>query len=115
MLTFEKTITSYCIAIEDDQLMLALEDSESYVTDNAAFADGNMTLCQKLDELDGVQDIDYNGHFGNHVFLSIEVDHDNAKTKRKISKVIEEHLAWCQTLEIVDHVKERRERENVAG
>lgn len=106
---FEKTVTSYAIEIEDEDDFLALMDSESYATDHAAFKDGNDTLCAKLGRLDGVSGLEYNGHFGSFIYLDIDVENDRIGTKKEISRTITEHLEWCRTLEIVDHVKKRRE------
>lgn len=90
--------TSYSIEIEQN-LFLNLLDSESYVTDHATYKDDNKTLCEKLGQITGVNDIEYNGHFGNFIYLTIDKDVDNKKTKDQISKIIEDHLEWCKNLE----------------
>ena len=107
MLKFEATQKSYAIEIDDDAFT-ALEDSESYVTNHAAFEKGNETLCDKLKPLPGVWDVEYNGHFGACIYMKIDLDEDSAKLRNKISKIIEKHLKWCQTIEVVEHVKKRR-------
>ena len=111
MRVFEKTTTIYAIHIDDDDF-LALMDSESYATGDAAFKDNNKTLCDKLyDQVSGIWDIEYNGHFGANVYLNIEADSDTLQTKKKIDKIITEHLKWCRSLELVDFVKEQRKKE----
>jgi len=104
---FEITTRSYAIAIEDDPF-LDLLDSESYVTENAAFKEGQETLSSKLDALPGVSKTDYNGHFRAYVYLTIDDDEDKPALKTKIARIIEKHLAWCAKLPKAQHVIDRR-------
>ncbi|BCH33165.1 hypothetical protein MesoLjLc_50950 [Mesorhizobium sp. L-8-10] len=108
-LAFEVTCRSYAIEIDRDKF-LDLMDSESYATDSAAFKQGERTLAEKLDDISGVSDIEYNGHFGAAVYLSISADEDNYALRLQISETIEAHLQWCAKLPKVDHVVERRRR-----
>lgn len=95
---FEKTRTSYAIEIDNDKF-LDLLDSESHVTENAAFDFGKQTLCQRLDEETAAEDIEYNGHFGAAVYVTLEVEDDTEENHATILAIIEEHLEWCATLE----------------
>lgn len=104
---FEITKRSYAIAIEDEAF-LNLLDSESYVSDNAAFKDGKDTLCAKLNALPGVSKVDYNGHFGAYVYIDIDDDEDKQKLKTQIARAIEKHLAWCAKLPKAQHVIDAR-------
>jgi hypothetical protein len=94
---FEKTSTSYAIEIGDEDFS-ALLDSESYVTDNAAYKAGAATLGEKLDRQTPARNVDYNGHFGAHVFLSLDADDDTEATRLAIKVLILDHLRWCRTL-----------------
>lgn len=96
-----------CAHIDQDSF-LALLDSESYATDNAAYKDGNKTLHQQLEARTKATEVDYGGHSGSYVYFTLDVDVNTAETLAEIEAVIEEHLQWCKTLELVDHVKERR-------
>lgn len=44
---------------------------------------------QMLDNLPGVFDVDFNGHFGSYIYLSIEKEFDNDKTLHAISEIID--------------------------
>lgn len=107
---FSKTQTSYSISIDDDDF-LALLDSESYATDYAAYKKHTKSLYDKLEILAGVWDIDYDGHFGSQIILSIDVDEDTDELKETIINIIKEHLTWCKSLELVDWVKKKREKD----
>ena len=104
---FEITTRSYSIQIEDDPF-LDLLDSESYVSGNAAFDKGQATLNEKLEKLPGVTKVDYNGHFGGAVYLTIDCDEDTTSLKKQIARIIERHLAWCATLPKAEHVVVQR-------
>ena len=96
-LSFEVTCRSYSIEIAR-KAFLDLMDSESHVTDNAAYKPGAQTLCDKLGKLPGVSDVEYNGHCGASVFMTIAGEDDNDALKASITQTIETHLAWCAKL-----------------
>ena len=106
-LKFEVTQRSYSIEI-DDESFLDLIDSESYVTENAAYQKGVETLSQKLNKLPGVWDADYNGHFGAAIYLKIDVDDDTEALQIQIGEIIEKHLKWCAGLPKRKDVLQRR-------
>lgn len=95
--SFEKVCTSYSIEITD-QLFLSLLRSESAETGNAAYQAGNQTLAAKLDRIPGVSDIEYDGHFGPAVFVTISSEEDTEQVKGEIIKTIKDHLIWCKKL-----------------
>lgn len=95
---FEKTRTSYAIEIDQDKF-LALLDSESYVTDSAAYREaGAQSLFAKLIKTPA-EDVEYNGHFGCNVYLSLDVENDTDEVRAQIIGVINNHLDWCLTLD----------------
>ena len=47
-------------------------------------------LSQQLDRLEGVNAVDYNGHFGPVVFLTVDIEHDTPELWLKIEKTIKE-------------------------
>lgn len=47
------------------------------------------SVAQMLEELPGVYNVDYNGHFGLYIFLSVEKPNDNDKTLIAISNIID--------------------------
>jgi hypothetical protein len=50
------------------------------------------TVSTQLNTIDGVYDADYNGHYGNVCFLTIEAYKDNPKTWVKIKKILSPFL-----------------------
>lgn len=106
-MTFEITRRSFALEIPK-AAFLDLEDSESYVSNNAAFKTGAQTLCSKLDALPGISNIEYNGHFGAFVYLSIDDEDDTPELRAQITQIITDHLAWCATLPKAAHVVARR-------
>ena len=108
--TFEPLCTSYSIEIED-KAFLDLLDSESYVTDHAAFAPDMKPLSERLHHIPGVRNVEYNGHFGAAIFFDIEAEYDHAETKAMIAHVVNTHLEWCASLEKREDVVKRRAAE----
>lgn len=103
----ERITSRYAIEIEANSF-LALLDSESYVTDSAAFKAGNQMLSEKLEKQTAAMRVEYNGHFGNYVYLDLNEEDNNEATHALITGIIEEHLTWCGSLPIQEHVKKRR-------
>ena len=106
-LKFEITGRKYAIDIEESKFMDLL-DSESYVTNGGAFQPGCQTLCEKLNPMPGVWGVDYNGHFGAAVYMTIDADEDTNERKTEIAAIIQKHLEWCAGLHKQEHVVERR-------
>ena len=102
--------TRFAVSIDDDRF-LALLDSESYATNNAAYQPGAETLCTKLDRDTPASDTTYDGHFGAAIFFDLDTDDISPETFAAIEAVINQHLDWCQTLEVVEHVRKRRAKE----
>lgn len=80
------TATDYQVEISVDD-MLALLKLEGFGSKSDV-----EPLFRKLNEIDGVDNADYDGHFGAQVFLSIEIESDTPETKAKIIQAIEQHL-----------------------
>lgn len=96
---FERTAATirYTIDIPLDDFV-AISDAESYKTNNACFEPGNSTLCEKLGAQTSAMDVEYNGHFGAAVYITLDVEDDDEKTWAEIEKVIADHIEWCHTL-----------------
>jgi hypothetical protein len=95
-LVFEPTRVSFSLEISDKQ-MIDLMNSESHVTDNAAYKEGNSTLCDKLKETNA-HTVEYDGHFGAAIYLTLDVEDDTPDERTKIASIIEKHLKWCAKL-----------------
>ena len=107
-MAFTTTSRTVSFEIEDDARFLALLDSESHATDNATFKPGNQTLYERLEHETKARAIEYDGHFGAQVMFIIEEEDFTPENLAEIEAVINLHLDWCQTLEVVEHVRERR-------
>lgn len=71
--------TNYTIILEEGAML------------NILTTDGTKpiaTLWYLLGEIDGVLDVDYDGHFGNNIYLEVSVDHDTKETWKSICETI---------------------------
>ena len=50
--------------------------------------DGDTCLYKILEEFTNAYDVDYNGHFGNYIFLSLMAEHDNEIEWKSIEMLI---------------------------
>jgi len=83
---FEKTATSYSIEIPVDVFSVHLMGDERDSFNN------RVPLYQKLANVPGVDGVEYDGHFGNYVYLTIDIEHDNKYTKNVIGKIMQKHF-----------------------
>ena len=96
-LEFAVQARKYVVEIDNNRF-LDLLDSESYVTGNAALSSSNKTLDDKLREQFGIEDVDYDGHFGAAITMTIQDEDDSPELREKIAQVIADHLSWCALL-----------------
>jgi hypothetical protein len=80
---FEKTRISYQLDLTKELDVTVVERIDDVI---------NVALVSVLEKIDGVSSVEYNGHFGNYIFLNLDIDENNAKTKKIITKSIEEHF-----------------------
>ena len=88
MYDFVATRTEYCIEVPVDQFR-KLDDLES---SREFYQSGAEDLGTALEKLDGVDSVEYNGHYGAAIHLRIDVDDDNEETHAKIKALIKKHL-----------------------
>lgn len=50
------------------------------------------TLGGKLDKIGGVDDADYNGHFGSYIFFRVAAEDDNDEKQDEIFNTIMEYI-----------------------
>ena len=75
----EATSTSYCIGIAV-KMFRAITQAE--------FEGGfEGTLGDRLEKIDGVFRVEYNGHFGANLFLNVESDHNTSAKWKEIREV----------------------------
>ena len=78
----------YCIKVP-------LKDFESLMSyDNQIGWENfdDVELFEKLDNIIGVSDVNYNNRFSNRIFFELENDHDNLETWDTIETTIENHI-----------------------
>lgn len=79
---FITTATSYCVELSVE-VFQKIVDKDDEVEKPLVFV---------LDELDGVCEVDYNGHFGPNIFFTVDADHDGEEKKKEIQKAIEDYM-----------------------
>jgi len=81
----EVTSSNYRVAIEDDDTFLSIDHWDGELP-------SGKELYQKIDKVAGVDDTDYNGHFGANVFYRVSAEHDNEETHAEVRRLIQEHI-----------------------
>lgn len=107
MLTIKTTSTNFCVEISRKSFVDLL-DSESFVTQNAAFRTGFGSLCRRLENIKGVSDVRYDNMSGPNVFLTVDHENNRPEMIRLVMDTIEQHLEWCADLAKDPRVIERR-------
>jgi len=64
-----------------------IEDSDFYKENKNQWDE---ILSKKLDKIKGLNNVDYNGHFGPYIWLTIETECDTSETWSEIEKFINE-------------------------
>lgn len=73
----------------------ALLDSESHVTGHACYRDGNSPLNEKLEMGANVFNVEYDGHFGNYIWYSVEYPVHSPEVTARVLAIINDHLDWA--------------------
>lgn len=84
---------SYVIEIPSDDMRALLKAEE--MLGGPLDSDGEL-LFIKLHALEGVNNANYDGHFGANIYFTIEHGEDKPERHREIIKVITEHLELCK-------------------
>jgi len=80
----ELASSKYVIALKKGTLLKIL-DKENQVEDYNE-------LWVILENINGVSGVEYNGHFGNYIYLEIKKEHDSSNTWRSIYDVINNYI-----------------------
>lgn len=80
------TCRSYCYEVEDDDFRAIEKRDDDCET-------WEETLCARLEALDGVSRVDYNGHFGANIFFNIDADEDTHELNNKMIAMINDWAA----------------------
>lgn len=86
---FEVISTIFSIPLPDEVFGVLIA-AENYGVDD--------TLYRKLIRETPAEDVDYDGHFGPHVILTLSFEDDNPENREQIVKVINDHLSYCITV-----------------
>ncbi|MHC4315631.1 MAG: hypothetical protein ACYSW3_24570 [Planctomycetota bacterium] len=84
----ECTQKQYCIAISRENFIKIME--KDFELQNEDLWDD--TLNSILDNVKGVSDCDYNGHFGAYIFISVDPEFENNKFWESIKKIINDYV-----------------------
>ena len=76
--------TKYTIGLEDKIVLDILAKDMNM--------EAGETLRELLGKIVGVLDVDYNGHFGNYIYIEVDVDHDISATWNLIYTLIVNYL-----------------------
>jgi hypothetical protein len=81
----QRCSTNYCIPVEleDFKKLLKWED-ESHSSESR--------LYQLIDKVEGVDNCDYDGHFGSYIYYRVDVLSDTPGTHKKIINLIKETI-----------------------
>ncbi len=81
---FNITQISFRVPVSVDEMLLIMEKDR-----NVAIGD---ELYEKLNAVDGVYQVDYDGHFGPWIFFTLHKENHNDATLNKISKIINDYI-----------------------
>ena len=88
MITKSKEVTSikYVIGLKDKALL------DIIYRDNDA-EEADQQLWETIGLIDGVQDVDYDGHFGNYIYIEVDKEHDTEATWKSIYDLINSYTS----------------------
>lgn len=87
-LKLEITRRSYSVEIPLEDFIV-LTNMESILGDGPLCND---ILSEKMEKQTGARLVEYNGHFGNYIYFSLDADDDTPEEQAKILKMIEEQI-----------------------
>ena len=82
--TFKKVATStkYCVpyGLENYKKMIDIE------------LDEEKSLYELLDSIEGIVEVDYNGHFGPNIWIEVDSDYDNLVLWSRIDRILKKFV-----------------------
>jgi len=79
-----RTATSYSVLLTREEMIK--------VMDNDIHDDTGPQLCELLDSLPGVTDVNYSGHFGAFIFYTVAVEPDCVELRARIEDIIKQYV-----------------------
>jgi len=77
--------TKYAIALKGETLLLDIMIKDRNIETGQA-------LWETIGRIDGIIDIDYDGHFGNNIYIEIDIEHDTKDTWKLICGLINKYV-----------------------
>ena len=78
------TSTKYAIALKDKALI--------DIMDRDRIIEPGQELWETIGKIDGVREVDYDGHFGNNIYIEVAIAHDTKDTWKLICGLINEYV-----------------------
>ena len=85
--TREVVSTKYAIDLKKDKTVLDIID----IIRKDGRAGFKQELWEIIGKVDGVIDVDYDGHFGNYIYVEIDTERDTKDTWKLIYKLINQY------------------------
>ncbi len=84
-----KTLTGvqYTLKISRAWFINIIDKDDEYMHDSIK------TLYERLMGIEGIHEIDYNGHFGARIFIGMEKSADTRKTWKLIRKTVKDYVS----------------------
>ena len=89
-LELECTARDYRVAIKDDDFTALTHAEDKYLVAYEDF------LHLKIDNIPGVSDTEYNGHFGSMIYFRVLAEDVSEETHQAILDTIRKHIAVCK-------------------
>ena len=79
---FKKTAVKYCVELTIPEFEAIMEKEKDCENDGTWY-----TLCGDLEHIQGIDEVDYNGHFGANIFYTNDLEYP--VDRKVIEKIIE--------------------------
>lgn len=69
------------------------------------------SLYENLENIKGISNVDYNSHFGNYIFMTIDKEKDSTKFQKNIQNKIMKYIDI--TIEYIDEIENENLPDNI--
>ena len=89
----ERPATLKEIAVASTKYVIALKDKALLdIMDRDMNIEIGQSLWETIGKIDGIIDVDYDGHFGNYIYVEVDIEHDTKDTWKLICGLINEYI-----------------------
>lgn len=85
----EVTVRKYCVEVSIEFFQALIAKDDAHIHEEGA---DMITLCDRLNKVDGLVEVDYDGHFGPNLFFDVEAADDTPELWTKIEDIINDYL-----------------------